>query len=58
MNKGKEFLTLLLGEKAIKAIEKAGMTIDYNKADKLVEVLTTSILSKNDIGSMVEKIVE
>lgn len=56
--KGHIFVEILLGEEGIKAIEKAGLTINYNVADKLVEMLSTRMLSKMDIGEIVEKIVE
>lgn len=56
--KGHIFVKLLLGEEGIKAIEKAGLTINYDVADKLVEVLSTSMLSKLDMSAIVERIVE
>ena len=56
--KGHIFVKILLGEEGIKAIEKAGLTINYDVADKLVEMLSTRMLSKMDIGEIVEKIIE
>ena len=56
--KGHIFVQILLGEEGIKAIEKAGLTINYDVADKIVEILSTTMLPKSDIGEIVEKIVE
>ena len=56
--KGHIFVELLLGKEGIKAIEKAGLTINYDVADKLVDMLSTSMLSKLDMGAIVERIVE
>lgn len=56
--KGHIFVELLLGKEGIKAIEKAGLTINYDVADKLVDMLSTSMLSKLDMGAIVERIVK